>query len=106
MMRYPPCWALANVVIQDTKLERAAQVAAEIGKVLERVESAGGELKILGPSPAPLARIEGRYRIQFLLKASTRARLSGILRRLADECDRRGVPPRSVVIDVDPVSVM
>jgi primosomal protein N' (replication factor Y) len=106
MMRYPPCWALANVVVQDAKLERAAQVAGEIGKVLERADGAGNDLKILGPSPAPLARIEGRYRIQFLLKASSRARLSGILRRLADECDRRGIPPRSVVIDVDPVSVM
>ncbi len=106
MMRYPPCWALANVVAQDTKLERAAHVATEIGKILEGVDGAGSELKILGPSPAPLARIEGRYRIQFLLKASSRARLSGILRRLADDCDRRGIRPRSVVIDVDPVSVM
>jgi primosomal protein N' (replication factor Y) (superfamily II helicase) len=94
------------VVVQDAKLERAAQVAGEIGKVLERAEGAGNDLKILGPSPAPLARIEGRYRIQFLLKASSRARLSGILRRLADECERRGIPPHSVVIDVDPVSVM
>lgn len=106
MMRYPPCWALANVVAQDTKLERAAQVAGQMGRFLERADGARRELKILGPSPAPLARIEGRYRIQFLLKASSRARLSGILRRLADDCDRRGIPPRSVVIDVDPVSVM
>jgi primosomal protein N' (replication factor Y) len=106
MMRYPPCWALANVIVQDTKLERAAQVAAQIGRILERADGAGSELKILGPSPAPLARIEGRYRIQFLLKGSSRARLSGILRRLADDCDRRGIPPRSVVIDVDPLSVM
>ena len=106
MMRYPPCWALANVVAQDTKLERAAQVAGQMGRFLERADGARRELKILGPSPAPLARIEGRYRIQFLLKASSRARLHEILRRLADDCDRRGIPPRSVVIDVDPVSVM
>ena len=106
MMRYPPCWALANVVVQDTKLERAAAVAGQIGKILERADGAGGDLKILGPSPAPLARIEGRYRIQFLLKASSRARLGGILRRLVDDCDRRGIPPRTLVIDVDPVSVM
>ncbi|MBI1983094.1 MAG: primosomal protein N' [Acidobacteria bacterium] len=106
MMRYPPCWALANVIAQDVKLEQAARVAGQIGKFLEGVDGARGELKILGPSPAPLARIEGRYRIQFLLKAGSRARLNEILRRLVDDCDRRGISPRSVMIDMDPVSVM
>ena len=63
-------------------------------------------MRVLGPTPAPLARIEGRYRIQFLIKSQSRAKLNQVLRGLIDHCERQGITPRSVMIDVDPVSVM
>lgn len=106
IMHYPPCAALANVIAQDAKLEQAAKVAKRIQGFLARLEGTAPALKVLGPSPAPLAKIEGRYRIQFLLKASSRARLNEILRRLADECEQGGIRAQSVVIDMDPVSIM
>jgi primosomal protein N' (replication factor Y) len=106
MMHYPPCAALANVIAQDAKLEQAAKVARQIQGLLAPLEGTAQALKVLGPSPAPLAKIQGRHRIQFLLKASSRARLNEILRRLADECEQRGIRPQSVVIDMDPVSIM
>jgi len=105
-MHYPPIRALANVVAQDTKLEKAAQVAKQIGDFFTSVEKEFAGLKILGPGPAPLARIEGRFRIQFLIKSTSRSRLNALLHRLVDHCERQGIPPRSVMIDVDPVSVM
>jgi primosomal protein N' (replication factor Y) len=106
VMHYPPVTALANVVAQDVTLERAARVAGLIGKFLESQDGDSRALKILGPSPAPLAKIKGRHRIQFLLKSASRARLNQVLRRLMDYCDEQGIPPRSVMIDVDPVSIM
>ena len=106
MMHYPPCAALANIVAQDTNLEKAARIAKQIGGFLSRVADAAQGFKILGPTSAPLAKIEGRYRIQFLLKSSSRARLNEVLRRLADDCEQRGIPPQSVMIDMDPVSIM
>jgi primosomal protein N' (replication factor Y) len=104
LMHYPPCAALANIVAQEEKLEQAASVAQQIRAILARAEGSG--VKVLGPSPAPLAKIEGRHRIQFLLKANSRARLNEVLRRLADQCEQRGIPSRAVMIDMDPVSVM
>ena len=106
MMHYPPCAALANVVAQGPKLDQAAKVAGLMGQFLTRVERSTKGLKVLGPSAAPLARIQGRFRIQFLLKAASRASLNDILRRLADHCEDKGIPPQSVMIDMDPVSVM
>ncbi len=106
VMHYPPVTALANVLAMDTKLERAAKIAQQIGAFLSGVDGTGQGIKVLGPNPAPLARIKGRYRIQFLLKADSRARLNGLLRALLVDCDRRGIPPRSVMIDVDPVNLM
>ena len=106
VMHYPPVTALANVVAQDATLERAARVAQAIGRFLESRDVDSRALRILGPSPAPLAKIKGRHRIQFLLKSSSRSRLNQVLKRLMDYCDEQGVPPRSVMIDVDPVSIM
>ncbi len=90
VMHYPPVTALADVVVGDKKLEHAARMAAEVGKFFESLGDLRRGVRILGPSPAPLARIEGYYRIQFLLKASSRARLNAILRRLAEECEELG----------------
>ena len=106
MMHYPPVTALANVVSQDTKLERAAHVAKQIGDFFTAVEKRSTGLKILGPAPAPLARVEGRFRIQFLLKSSSRSRLHEVLRQLVDYCEQQGILPRSVMIDMDPMRVM
>jgi primosomal protein N' (replication factor Y) len=105
MMHYPPAGALANVIAQGPRLEEAARVAHHIGGFLAGLAEQY-ELRVLGPASAPLARIKGRFRIQFLIKATSRARLNEVLRRLEDDCDRRGVPPRAVMIDMDPVSIM
>ena len=106
VMHYPPSTALANVIAQGTELERAARVAKRLGDFFDRMDGAARDIKILGPSPAPLAKLEGRYRIQFLLKSRSRARLNALLRQLLEECDRLGVAPGSVMIDVDPVSIL
>lgn len=106
VMHYPPTAALANVVVQDKRLEDAARIAEVIGKFFERLSDLTRGIRIMGPGPAPLARIEGLYRIQFLLKASSRARLNTVLRRLAEESEQLGVPQHSLMIDMDPVSLM
>jgi primosomal protein N' (replication factor Y) len=106
MMHYPPVTALANVIAQGSKLEQAAQVAKHAGNFLIPLEEQTEGLKILGPTPAPLAKLEGRFRIQFLIKCTSRARLSTILRRLADYTDQQGIPQRSLMIDMDPANIM
>jgi primosomal protein N' (replication factor Y) (superfamily II helicase) len=106
LMHYPPTTALANVIAQHAQLERAALYAKQIGHFLETSQIARREVKTLGPSPAPLARIEGRYRIQFLLRSHSRGKLNAVLHGLVDECARQGIPPESVMIDMDPASVM
>jgi len=58
---------------------------------------------VLGPSPAPIARLRGRYRFHLLLKAQERADLRRSLLAIARaESDRRV----RLVLDVDPVSML
>jgi len=106
LMHYPPWTALANIIAQDEDLEKAAKVAQHIQEFFEAVEKESQALKVLGPTPAPLARIEGRFRIQFLVKSNSRGKLNEVLRRLVDHCDQARIAPRAVMIDVDPVNLM
>lgn len=106
VMHYPPVTALASVIAQDVKLKNAARIASQVGGFLTREAGDAGAFRVLGPSPAPRARIEGRYRIQCLVKSKSRARLNGVLQRLVAYCDERGIPPRALSIDVDPVSIL
>ena len=67
---------------------------------------ANGEVELLGPAPAPMERLAGRYRARLLLQSDTRARLHETLARLAsviDELD--GVRRVRWSIDVDPVDL-
>jgi primosomal protein N' (replication factor Y) len=58
----------------------------------------------LGPAPAPIARVRGRYRVRMLVKADKGAPLQQALRRWL-----RGVklPPQAkLAIDIDPQSFL
>jgi primosomal protein N' (replication factor Y) len=105
LMHYPPSGALANVIAQGKQLDAAARVAQQVGKFLTSVERACG-LRVLGPGSAPLAKVKGWFRIQFLIKAQSRARLNEALRRLADDAEQRGVSPQALKIDMDPVNIL
>lgn len=105
MMHYPPRTALAKVIAQEEQLDRAARIASHVGRFLTAAADPR-QVKVLGPNPAPIARIERRYRIQILLKSKSRPHLNQLLRLMIEECERSRIPLRSLVIDVDPVSMM
>jgi primosomal protein N' (replication factor Y) len=60
-------------------------------------------LSVLGPAPAPLVRLRGEHRVQFLLKGTRRADM-----RRALEAVLTGMPQvrRRVTVDVDPLAVL
>ncbi len=61
-------------------------------------------IEILGPAPAPLYRLRGRFRRQILLKAITR----NDLRRLVTAWYARRESSTAVreIMDIDPVDMM
>jgi primosomal protein N' (replication factor Y) (superfamily II helicase) len=101
-MRYPPLVAMVNGVVRGRSLDEAMQTAAEVVRRLERGAAVGG-FSILGPAPAPLAKLRGEHRVQFFLKGTRRAEMRQAVRTvLAEMPDVR----RRVTIDVDPLSVL
>jgi primosomal protein N' (replication factor Y) len=59
-------------------------------------------VRVLGPAPAPVARVKKEYRFQFMLKAESRRALNETLRRMSAALEKGGVPRRAVITDVDP----
>lgn len=67
---------------------------------------AGPDLMTLGPAPAPMERLGGRYRAQVLIQAERRARLNACLKDLTGFIDSLPEARRTRwSIDVDPVDL-
>ena len=101
-MRYPPVVALVNAVVRGRSFDEAMQTAADVVARLEPATATAG-FAILGPAPAPLARLRGEHRVQFFLKGVRRADMRNALRTVL-----AGMPQirRRVTVDVDPLSML
>jgi len=103
-MHYPPFAALANVIVRDRSLENAAKWSRQLAGILGPEEERG--LKVLGPAAAPLARLRGEHRFQFLIKSPRRTLLTQALTRALAACAEKGIPEGAVLADVDPIGLM
>ena len=113
---YPPAVHLIALHVSGVR-ESIVQVAATtwVGRLTDRVSSvdrkkdyindgstsgATGRFTVLGPAPAPLPRLRGRYRWQILIKATDRAAALQAVRWSVEEMERTS-RRRSVKFDVD-----
>jgi primosomal protein N' (replication factor Y) len=103
-LQYPPFSALAMLVFRDGTYERAWERASVVAAGLRR--SRPEDLQVLGPAPAPLEKLRGRYRVQVLLKGARRASVRRGLEEAAGLLERLGVRNDSVTVDVDPASTL
>ncbi len=101
-LNYPPYSVLANVLLSSEKMEEAAAWAAEIGRYWQQSTPAG--VRVLGPAAAPISRLKRIYRFHFVLKAQHRSTLGDTLRAMILFATQTGIPRRSLIVDVDPMS--
>ncbi|MFL6216819.1 MAG: primosomal protein N' [Blastocatellia bacterium] len=104
-MHYPPFNALINICVHDKEFDRANNTATDLAKELRSAVRDSG-LRVLGPAPAPISRIKGEHRFQILIKARSRARAREALDAAMTRLLARGANPRSISIEVDPISLM
>ena len=100
-LRFPPFSRLA--LVRFDALDEA-QALAECGRIAEiaRAFTTSG-VEVLGPTPAPLARLRNRYRFRFVLRATDRKPLRDALLAVARSSVHRLV---RMGIDVDPVNML
>jgi primosomal protein N' (replication factor Y) len=98
--RYPPATRLALVRFESANESAAVAAAQAAARAVEPVPAG---MRLVGPAPAPLVRLRGKWRVQLLLLAPARPPLRDALAAIT------ALPiPRTVhrVIDVDPQSTV
>jgi primosomal protein N' (replication factor Y) (superfamily II helicase) len=103
MMSYPPFSAMANLIMRATKDEEALERSAAISRLLQPPPEG---VRVIGPAAAAVARLKNEYRYQMLIKASTRKRLNEVLTTIRKYARSEKWNPTSLVIDVDPATLL
>ena len=100
---YPPFARLVSVRVHsgaEADARNATQHLADTARQHQAVVD--GAVQILGPAPAPLARLRGRYHYRLLLKSPDRKLLRNVAALLAARIDQ-GLPPTHATLDIDPL---
>jgi primosomal protein N' (replication factor Y) len=105
---YPPFGRLASIRITSTDVKKAEELAAyvvERAEQLTKRNASYNNIQVLGPAPAPLFKIRGKYRFHVLLKSSVTSNISPFCRQILS--DEKWIPSGTKVhIDVDPLSML
>ncbi|MDP2958303.1 MAG: hypothetical protein Q8N53_17885, partial [Longimicrobiales bacterium] len=108
--RYPPHVRMANVILSSPDQALAAGsaegAAAWLRRRLARPTRPGADpVELVGPAPAPIERLHGRWRWHFLLRSRSPAALGEAARWLVEEFS---LPPGDVrlALDRDPVALL
>ena len=98
MLKMPPFGRLAAVIVSGASQEQTQKAASLLGKTAP----VGNGLRVLGPAPAPLALLRGKYRYRLLLQTEKQIKIQQVLRHWLSAASL----PSSVRIqtDVDPYS--
>ena len=94
----PPFGRWAAIIVSSEDEAEARSAANRIGDSRPHLD----DVMILGPAPAPLALLRGRYRYRLLLNARRSAGLQDVIRQWLGSVD---LPPGvRVGVDIDPYS--
>src|SRR5262249_48609826 len=100
-MRYPPVVSLINTIVRSRTFGAAMDDAGDVAQQVRR--DSNGDVRVLGPAPAPLTRLRGEYRAQLLVKGTNRKKMR---EAVVAAVGARPHVARRTTIDVDPLSVL
>jgi primosomal protein N' (replication factor Y) len=103
LLRYPPFGRLSAVRIEHRDEQQAEREA--IAMVRSARAALRSEVELLGPAPAPLARLRDVARVQVLVKAPGPTAMQRALSTLR-AAHERGAHRSRLVFDVDPALVL
>ena len=104
-LNYPPFVVLASLLVRGKDARTVLTTAAEMRTALDKANS-NRECRVLGPAPAPIARLKGEYRRQILVKAHSRARLRDTIDKAIVAATERGCDAQMINLEIDPVDLM
>ncbi|MCU0656576.1 MAG: primosomal protein N' [Polyangiaceae bacterium] len=105
-LAYPPFSRMVMVRIDAPDEPRCRHAATQLAAAARASTPVHiGEVEVLGPAPAPIARLRARYRFQILLKSRERRPLRYVAQVILD-AEHKLPQGLRVVVDVDPISML
>ena len=100
MLKLPPFGKLAAVIVSGANQAQVEKIAVYLGQYAPNTEM----ITTLGPAPAPIFMLRGKYRFRLLLKTARAINIQEVLRAWL----KRVQVPSSVrvEVDIDPYSFM
>ncbi len=101
---YPPFSYLARILFTHEDEGEISKGALLVKEILDKKLSGHDNfIEVLGPAPAPLSRIKGRFRWQLVIKGPRRAELRDIIRECLEDLQnlRPSFKP-AINIDINP----
>ncbi len=101
----PPYWRMAIIQMRHVNYEQLEQAGKNLRQQLDlTIQRLGMDIKIRGPMPATISRIQRFHRLQIILQAPTAADLQRFLADLRTQPPIR--PAVGIYYDVDPIFIM
>ena len=102
---YPPWAHLAVFRLRGPDQPEVVAVAEATARALRTC--APRDVVVMGPLPAPIERVQGRWRYRLLIRAASRASLAPFLDRAMELIEAERRPARvQIALDVDPYSFL
>jgi primosomal protein N' (replication factor Y) len=102
---YPPFVALSLILVRHKDAGRANAIAQQMRQALAEANR-DHACRILGPAPAPFARLRGEHRVQLLIKSRGRKQMRAVIDAALQAMGKAGNDLRSLTVEIDPVSMM
>jgi primosomal protein N' (replication factor Y) len=104
---YPPLGQLIRALISGPDEIETRNASLELARRVSAIAVDGSKqpLEVLGPAPAPLARLRGRYRFQLLVKGPSGPLLRSAAETLVKSANGLASPLQASV-DVNPMSML
>jgi len=107
-LHYPPFGRLANLRFAGLDADRVKNAAKQITGVAKRLtrRKEFAECRVLGPGPAPLARIRGKWRWMALVQAPAPQVMTDFLRPVLAAVAEAQLGPVDFFLDRDPLGML
>ncbi|MBI1301854.1 MAG: primosomal protein N' [Alphaproteobacteria bacterium] len=101
----PPFTRLAAIIVAGREEQQVLETAKALGKTAPQgVTEQGYRIQTLGPAPAPLARLRGKYRYRLLVRADKKIKLQETVAAWVHNIKTPSTV--RVYIDIDPQSFL
>jgi primosomal protein N' (replication factor Y) (superfamily II helicase) len=101
----PPYWRLASIILRDMEYEKLEKACEQMRKTIDQIiRRENLKVKIRGPMPAVINRIQRFHRMQIIIQAPDATVMQRFFAVLREEKPIR--PAVKITIDIDPVNLL